>query len=125
MSSSRDETSSRQKRVNSKRHFTIDRNNFVPGRVSSPDEISCVNTLLEISQNSQENTCARVSFLIKLQAEVYNFIKKEALTQVFSCIFCEISKKTFFTEHLWATASGSITSNTGTDRLANASTNAN
>ena len=24
--------------------------------------------LLEISQNSQENTCARVSFLIKLQA---------------------------------------------------------
>ena len=27
---------------------------------------------LEISQNSQENTCARVSFLIKLQA-AYNF----------------------------------------------------
>ena len=24
--------------------------------------------LLEISQNSQENTCARVTFLIKLQA---------------------------------------------------------
>ena len=28
------------------------------------------------------------------------FIKKEALTQVFSCEFCEISKNTFFTEHL-------------------------
>ena len=27
------------------------------------------------------------------------------LEQVFSCEFCEISKKTFFTEHLWATAS--------------------
>ena len=26
------------------------------------------NAFLEISQNSQENTCARVSFLIKLQA---------------------------------------------------------
>ena len=26
------------------------------------------NVFLEISQNSQENTCARVSFLIKLQA---------------------------------------------------------
>ena len=26
--------------------------------------------LLEVSQNSQENTCARVSFLIKLQALV-------------------------------------------------------
>ena len=33
---------------------------------------------LEISQNSQENTCARASFLIKLWA--CNFIKKEALT---------------------------------------------
>ena len=25
--------------------------------------------------------------------------------QVLSCEFCEISKNTFFTEHLWATAS--------------------
>ena len=41
--------------------------------------------VLEISQNSQENTCARVSFLIKLQT----------LAQVFSCEFCEISKNTF------------------------------
>ena len=30
--------------------------------------------------------------------------KKETLAQVFSCEFCEISKNTFFTEHLWATA---------------------
>ena len=51
---------------------------------------------LEISQNSKESTCARVSFLIKLQAEAYNFIKKETLAQVFSCEFCEISKNTFF-----------------------------
>ena len=35
-------------------------------------------------------------FLIKLQAEAYNFIKKETLAQVFSCEFCEISKNTFF-----------------------------
>ena len=48
---------------------------------------------LEISQNSHENTCARVAFLIKLQA--CNFIKKETLAQVFSCEFCEISKDTF------------------------------
>ena len=45
---------------------------------------------LEISQNSKENTCARVSFF---------------LAQVFSCEFCQISKKTFFTEHLRTTAS--------------------
>ena len=51
---------------------------------------------LEISQNSQENTCARDSFLIKLRAETCNFIKKESLAQVFSCEFCEISKSTFF-----------------------------
>ena len=52
---------------------------------------------LEISQNSQENTCARVC----------NFIKKETLAQVFFCEFCEISQNAFsyrtrfLTEHLW------------------------
>ena len=73
---------------------------------------------LEISKNSQENTCARVSFLIKLQAfpvfglnterysvslriqsecgKACSFIKKETLAQVFSCEFFEISKNTFF-----------------------------
>ena len=61
----------------------------------------------EISHNSQENTCVRVSFLIKLQAEACNIIKKEALAQVFSCEIFEISKNTFFTEHLQATASES------------------
>ena len=34
-----------------------------------------------------------------------NFIKKEALAQMLSCEFCEISKNTSFTEHLWVTAS--------------------
>ena len=50
------------------------------------------NVFLEISQNSQENTCARVLF-----------IKKETLAQVFSCEFDEISKNIFSTEHLWTT----------------------
>ena len=50
---------------------------------------------LEISQNSLENTCVRASFLIKLQADVCNFIKKEALTQVFSSEFCQISEEIF------------------------------
>ena len=49
---------------------------------------------LEISQKFQENICA------------CNFIKKESLAQVFSFEFCEISKKTFFIEHLRTTASG-------------------
>ena len=39
------------------------------------------------------------------EPETCNFIKKETLAQVFSCEFSEISKNTFFVEHLWATAS--------------------
>ena len=53
----------------------------------------------EIPQNSQESNSAR-EFLKKLQAEVCNFIKKEIMAQVFSRQAYEISKNTFFTEHL-------------------------
>ena len=54
--------------------------------------------LLKISQNSQENTCARASFLIKLQAS--NFIKKETLAQVcFPVNFVKFFLN-FFTKHL-------------------------
>ena len=56
---------------------------------------------LKISQNSQGKTCARVSFLIKLQASAYNFIKKETLAQVFSCEFREIFKKPILIEQPW------------------------
>ena len=59
---------------------------------------------LKISQNSQE-TSVSVLFLIKLLALTCNFIKKETVAQVFSCEFCEISKYTFFKEHLWAAVS--------------------
>ena len=50
--------------------------------------------LLRISQNAKKNTYTRVSFLIKLQAEAYNYIKKETLAQVFSSEFCKILKNT-------------------------------
>ena len=62
---------------------------------SSHQMCSIKKMFLEISQNSQENTCARVC----------SFIKKETLAQMFSCDFSEISKNTFFTEHLWTTTS--------------------
>ena len=32
-------------------------------------------------------------------------MKKETLEQIFSCEICEISKSTYFTKHLWTTAS--------------------
>ena len=35
-----------------------------------------------------------------------NFIKKETLAQVLYSKFCEVSKNTIFTKHIWATASG-------------------
>ena len=41
------------------------------------------NLFVEISQNSQENSCARASFLMKLQVKANNFIKKETDTDVF------------------------------------------
>ena len=64
---------------------------------------------LKISQNLQENNCARVSFLIKLQTPKYcKFIKRETLAQRFSSKFCEIFKNTYFEEHLWAAASENI-----------------
>ena len=89
--------------------------------------VLCKKVFLEISQNSQENTCVRVSFLIKLQAisknsqestcarnsfliklQALGFIKKGSLAQVFSCEFCEILKKTFFIEHPLMTASNFV-----------------
>ena len=62
--------------------------------------------VLEISQNSQEMTCTRAIFLNKVASlQACNFIKKETLAQMLSCEFCVIFKNTFFTEHLWTTAS--------------------
>ena len=68
-------------------------------------EVFCKKVFLKMSQNSLESTCARVSFLIKLQSWACNFIKKETLAQAFSCKFCEISMNALYTEHLRATAS--------------------
>ena len=51
---------------------------------------------MKISQNSQENICARVSFLKKLQAKFCIFIKKETLAQVFSSENCKIFIYTFY-----------------------------
>ena len=44
---------------------------------------------LKVSQNSQETTCVRASFLLKLQ-------EKETTVQLFFCEFCEIFKSKIF-----------------------------
>ena len=51
---------------------------------SSHRRCSVEKMFLKTSQNYQKNPCARVSFLLKL------------LAQVFSCEFCKIFKNTFF-----------------------------
>ena len=52
--------------------------------MSRPEVFCKKRVLRNFAQTSQENTCARVSI----------FIKIEAPAQVFSCEFCEISKNT-------------------------------
>ena len=60
-------------------------------------------TDLEILQNSQENICAGVSFVIVgLSLET---LLKEPPKQVFSCKLCQIYKKKIFTKHFQTTAS--------------------
>ena len=61
-------------------------------------EVFCKKSVLKNLPNS--GICARVSFLIKLQASACNFIKRETLAQVLFCEFCEIFKNLFFTELL-------------------------
>ena len=61
---------------------------------SSHQRCSIKKLFLKVLQYSQENICAGISFLIKLQA---SFIEKETPTQVFSCA---CFKKTYFEEQL-------------------------
>ena len=60
-------------------------------RNSRPD-VFCKKGVLKTLQISQKSTCAGV-------------LKKDSLAQVFSCEFSKIFKNTFFTEHVWTTAS--------------------
>ena len=73
--------------------FIVTKKKQAVGRRCSVEKV-----FLEISQSSQENTCARVCFLIGLRPST--LFKKETLAHVFSWEFCEISKNTF-AEHLW------------------------
>ena len=51
---------------------------------------------LKISQHSQENICAGVSFAIKLQAGGLKFHEIQNLVEVLSCEFCKIFKDVYF-----------------------------
>ena len=51
---------------------------------AAPLRCSLKKMFLEIPQNSREKSYARVPFLKSCRSQVYNFIKKETLAQVFS-----------------------------------------
>ena len=55
---------------------------------------------LKLSQNPQENTCARHSLFFNKVEGLTPAIKKKTLTKVFSCEFCEVFKNPFFIENL-------------------------
>ena len=56
---------------------------------------------VEISQNSQENTCARASFLLKLQARPATLLKKRRWCRCFPVDFVKFRTKPFYTERFW------------------------
>ena len=61
---------------------------------------------LEISLNSQDNTCARISFLIKLQALICK--KKRYWHKCFHVNFAKFLRTPFLAEHLWWLLPGSV-----------------
>ena len=65
------------------------------GKEAIVQKCSVKKVFLKISQNSQENTCSRVPFLISCNPGSCNFIKTGTLVQVFSYEFYEIFKSTF------------------------------
>ena len=54
-------------------------------------------TLVFPKFRSSHQKCSMKKVFLEISC---NFTKKETLALMFSCEFCEISKKTFFTEHL-------------------------
>ena len=70
---------------------------------SSHRRCSVEKVFLEISQDSQENTCARVSFLIKLQPclRYATLLNKRLWHRCFLVNFAKFLRTPFYTEHLW------------------------
>ena len=59
--------------------------------------------LKNFAKFTRQHLCQSLTVFLK---KVFcKFIKKETLTHVFSCEFCEIFQNTFFTENIWTTAS--------------------
>ena len=62
---------------------------------SATRDVLCRKVFLKISQNSQEKPVPE-SLFNEATSKACNFIKKETMTQVFSCKYCETYKNSFF-----------------------------
>ena len=78
------------------RTFFLTRNQEAVAQTCSVKKV-----FLEISQNSQENTCANVSFLIKLQQVPASLLKTRLWHRCFPVNFAKFIRAPFFTEHHW------------------------
>ena len=59
--------------------------------------------MLRNSQNSQENNCASVSFLIKRGLKPVTLLKKRLWHWCFPVNYAKFLRTPYFTKHLWAT----------------------
>ena len=59
--------------------------------------------MLRNSQNSQENNCASVSFLINRGLKPVTLLKKRLWHWCFPVNFAKLLRTHYFTKHLWAT----------------------
>ena len=109
-----DEISSRQKRVNRRRHFNTDRDDFIPGwnftckhplrwigRSSHPEVFLRKSVLKIYSKSTGEHPCRSVISIKFLKQLYWNHTS----AWVFSCKFAAYFQNTFYYEHLWTSAS--------------------
>ena len=66
---------------------------------SSHADVFHKKVFLDILQNSQENSCARVSFLIKLQTRPATLLKKRLWHRCFPVNFAKFLRAPFLTDH--------------------------
>ena len=86
--------------------FRLSRSSYFRTVTISEAATSCSikqKVFLQISNISQENTCARVSFL--MLTLISTLLKKRLWYRCFSVNFAKFLRTPFLTEHLWATGS--------------------
>ena len=89
-------------------NFAVSNESTANYRSSRPEVFCKKGVLKDYAKFKGKHLCQSL-FLNKFASlRPATLLKKETLAQVFSCEFCEISRNTFYTEHLWTTASAYV-----------------